>query len=127
MIGAILLALAGPAIGLKLGPPSPEQLAKDAPARQNAELIDNSIGPGWDAPFQIVATNPNGPITDAGSMAALEHFQHKVANLERGESRDRPAGGDQAGEAAAGTGQLGARLEGQPRPGQGTRASSARN
>jgi putative drug exporter of the RND superfamily len=82
VIGAILLALAGPAIGLKLGPPSPEQLAKDAPARQSAELIDKSIGPGWDAPFQVVATNPNGPITDASSMAALEHFQHKVAKLE---------------------------------------------
>jgi putative drug exporter of the RND superfamily len=82
VIGAILLALAGPAVGLKLGPPSPEQLAKDAPARQNAELIDKSIGPGWDAPFQVVATNPNGPITDAGSMAALQHFQHKVAKLE---------------------------------------------
>jgi putative drug exporter of the RND superfamily len=81
VIGAILLALAGPAVGLKLGPPSPEQLSKDAPARKNAELIDKAIGPGWDAPFQIVATNPNGPITDPGSMAALEHFQHRVANL----------------------------------------------
>ncbi|HEY2478298.1 MAG TPA: MMPL family transporter [Solirubrobacterales bacterium] len=81
VIGAILLALAAPAVGLKLGPPSPEQLAKDAPARQNAELVDRAIGSGWDAPFQIVATNPNGPITDPGSMAALEHFQHKVAAL----------------------------------------------
>ncbi|MBS1676055.1 MAG: MMPL family transporter [Actinobacteria bacterium] len=82
VIGAVLLALAGPAIGLKLGPPSPEQLAKDAPARVNAELIDHAIGSGWDAPFQVVATNPNGPITDAGSMAALQHFQHKVARFE---------------------------------------------
>jgi RND superfamily putative drug exporter len=81
VIGAILLALAAPAVGLKLGPPSPEQLAKDAPARVNAELIDKAIGPGWDAPFQIVATNPNGPITDPGSMAALEHFQHRVAAM----------------------------------------------
>jgi putative drug exporter of the RND superfamily len=81
VIGAILLALAGPAVGLKLGPPSPEQLSKDAPARKNAELINHAIGPGWDAPFQVVATNPNGPITDPGSLAALEHFQHRVADL----------------------------------------------
>ena len=80
-IAAILLALAAPAVGLKLGPPSPEQLASDAPARVDAELIDHAIGPGWDAPFQVVATNPNGPITDPGSMAALEHFQHKVARM----------------------------------------------
>ncbi len=82
VIGAVLLVLAAPAVGLKLGPPSPEQLSKDAPARENAELIDHAIGPGWDAPFQVVATNPNGPITDAGSMAALEHFQHEVASFE---------------------------------------------
>ncbi|MBS1889638.1 MAG: MMPL family transporter [Actinobacteria bacterium] len=82
VIGAILLALAGPALGLKLGPPSPEQLAKDSPARLNAELIDHAIGPGWDAPFQVVATNPEGPITDPGSMAALAHFQHEVAAFE---------------------------------------------
>ncbi len=81
VIGAVLLALAAPAVGLKLGPPSPEQLAKGAPARQNAELIDHAIGPGWDAPFQVVATNPYGPITDPGSMAALEHFQHRVASF----------------------------------------------
>jgi putative drug exporter of the RND superfamily len=81
-IGGLCLALAAPAVGLKLGPPSPEQLSQNAPARKNAELIDHAIGSGWDAPFQIIATNPNGPITDPGSMAALEHFQHKVANLE---------------------------------------------
>ncbi len=82
LIGGVLLLLAAPAIGLKLGPPSPEQLAKGSTARQNAEMIDASIGSGWDAPFQIVATNPDGPITDASSMAALEHFQHKIAHLE---------------------------------------------
>ena len=59
-----LLALAAPTIGLKTGPPSPEQLSKDAPARVDAELIDRSIGPGWDAPFQIVAATDDGPITD---------------------------------------------------------------
>lgn len=82
VIGGVLVALAAPAVGLKLGPPSPEQLSKDAPARQDAELVDQAIGPGWDAPFQIVATNPDGPITDPASMAALEHFQHQVAKLE---------------------------------------------
>ena len=81
VIGAILLALAAPAIGLKLGPPSPEQLSRHAPARENSELVDDAIGPGWDAPFQIVATNPNGPITDKDSMVALENFQRQVAAM----------------------------------------------
>ncbi|MEA3034427.1 MAG: putative drug exporter of the superfamily, partial [Sphingomonadales bacterium] len=81
LIGAILLLLAAPALALKTGPPSPEQLAKDAPARKDAELIDNSIGPGWDAPFQVVAVNGEGPITDAKSLAALGRFQKQLANL----------------------------------------------
>ena len=82
VIGGVLLALAGPAVGLKLGPPSPEQLPKDAPARQDQEKIAAAIGPGWAASFIVVATNPGGPITDPGSMAALEHFQRKVAKFE---------------------------------------------
>lgn len=81
IVGGVLLALAAPAVGLKLGPPSPEQLPKDSPARQDQEKIAAAIGPGWSAAFTVVATNPNGPITDPGSMAALEHFQHKVAKF----------------------------------------------
>lgn len=79
LIGLLLLVLAAPAIGLKTGPPSPEQLAKDAPARQDAELIDRSIGQGFDAPFQVVAVSREGPITDAKNLAALETFQRKLA------------------------------------------------
>ncbi len=80
-IGAILLALAAPAVGMRIGPPSPEELSSSAPTRRDAELIDHAIGPGWDAPFQIVANNPNGPITDAKTFAALTDFQKRVAKL----------------------------------------------
>ena len=79
LIGLLLLVLAVPAIGLKTGPPSPEQLAEDAPAREDAELIDNSIGAGFDAPFQVVAVSEEGPITDAKDLAALDTFQRKLA------------------------------------------------
>ena len=81
LIGGLLLLLAAPAIGLKTGPPSVEELPKGAAARENAELVDRAIGPGWDAPFQVVAVNENGPVTDAKSLAALEHFQNRVAAL----------------------------------------------
>ncbi|HVY77561.1 MAG TPA: MMPL family transporter, partial [Solirubrobacterales bacterium] len=81
LIGAVLLVLAAPALGLKTGPPSPEELAKDSEARQNAELIDRTIGPGWDAPFQVVAVSNEGPITDAKPLAALESFQKRLADL----------------------------------------------
>jgi len=81
LIGAVLLLLAAPALGLKTGPPSPEQLAKDASARKDAELIDEAAGPGWDAPFQIVAVSEKGPITDSGSFAAVRYFQSQLAEL----------------------------------------------
>jgi len=79
LIGAVLLLLAAPALGLKTGPPSPEQLSQDAPARQDAELIDRSIGQGWDAPFQVIAVSKEGPITDAKDLAAIETFQRRMA------------------------------------------------
>ena len=81
LIGAVVLVLAAPALALKTGPPSPEQLSKSDPARRDAELIDRSIGPGWDAPFQIVATTDNGPITEPSRLAALSRWQRRIAAL----------------------------------------------
>jgi RND superfamily putative drug exporter len=81
LIGAVLLALAAPALGLKTGPPSPEQLPKDSPIRQDAELIDDQFGSGYDAPFQIVTVSPDGPITDAKDLAALDNFQRRLAAM----------------------------------------------
>jgi RND superfamily putative drug exporter len=79
LIGLLLLVLAGPAIGLKTGPPSPEQLPRDNAARLDAELVDQTIGQGWDAPFQIVAVSREGPITGAKNLAAINNFQQKLA------------------------------------------------
>ncbi|MBA3865227.1 MAG: MMPL family transporter [Solirubrobacterales bacterium] len=81
LIGGLLLLLAAPTLALKTGPPSAEELPKGAAAREDAELIDRAIGPGWDAPFQVVAVSPNGPITGGKSLAALDRFQSDVAEL----------------------------------------------
>ena len=79
VIGLVLLFLAAPALGLKTGPPSPEQLSRDNPARQEAELIDRTVGQGWDAPFQVIAVSREGPITGAKNLAAINDFQRKLA------------------------------------------------
>jgi putative drug exporter of the RND superfamily len=81
LIGAVVLVLAAPAIALKTGPPSPEQLPEDAPARQDAELIANTIGPGFEAPYQIVAVSKDGPITETKSLDALNRWQHRLAEI----------------------------------------------
>ncbi|HET9161971.1 MAG TPA: MMPL family transporter [Solirubrobacterales bacterium] len=78
-IGAVVLVLAAPAIGLKTGPPSQTQLARDDPARKDFELIENSIGPGYDAPFVIVASAEQGTVTEPRRLAVLSRWQHKIA------------------------------------------------
>jgi len=81
LIGGLLLLLATPAVGLKTGPPSTEQLPHDSTAREDAELIGSQFGPGYEAPFQVVAVSNSGPITDAKNLAAIENFQRKVSAL----------------------------------------------
>ncbi len=81
LIGAVVLVLAAPAIALKTGPPSTEQLPQDAAARKDAELIGRSIGPGFEAPYQVVAASREGPITDSKSLAALGRWQKRIAKI----------------------------------------------
>jgi putative drug exporter of the RND superfamily len=78
-IGLVLLLLAAPALGLKTGPPSQTQLAQDDPARRDFELIERSIGPGYDAPFVVVAAAENGTVTERQRLAALSRWQRKIA------------------------------------------------
>ena len=78
-IGAVVLLLAAPAVGLKTGPPSQTQLAHDDPIRQDFELIERAIGPGYDAPFVIVAATDNGTVTEPRRLAALSRWQHRIA------------------------------------------------
>jgi RND superfamily putative drug exporter len=78
-IGLVVLVLAVPAIGLKTGPPSQTQLARSDPIRKDFELIERSIGPGYDAPFVIVASADNGTVTEPRRLAALSRWQHRIA------------------------------------------------
>lgn len=79
LIGVIVLLLAAPVLALKTGPPSATQLPASNTARQEAELIADAIGPGWEAPFVVVAVSSEGPITEADSLAALTRWQRRIA------------------------------------------------
>jgi RND superfamily putative drug exporter len=79
LIGIVVLLLAAPALALKTGPPSAEQLPASNQAREEAELISDTIGPGWDAPFILVAVSEEGPITASDSLAALARWQRRIA------------------------------------------------
>ncbi len=79
LIGVVVMLLAAPALALKTGPPSAQQLPSSDKARQEAELIADAIGPGWEAPFVVVAVSEKGPITEADTLAALSRWQRRIA------------------------------------------------
>lgn len=79
LIGAFLLLLAVPAIGIKTGPPSPEQLPHDNEVRQDAERIASVFGPGWDAPFTVISAAEFGTITEPERMDRLVSWQRRIA------------------------------------------------
>jgi putative drug exporter of the RND superfamily len=78
-IGALVLLLAAPALALKTGPPSPEQLDKSNSARADSELVARSVGPGFESPFVVVAATDNGPITEPDRLEALSRWQRKIS------------------------------------------------
>jgi RND superfamily putative drug exporter len=81
LIGGVVLLLSAPAIALKTGPPSTEQLPQDAPARKDVELIADTFSPGFEAPYQVVAASSEGPITDAKNLDALDRWQRRIARI----------------------------------------------
>jgi RND superfamily putative drug exporter len=81
VIGTVVLVLAAPALGLKTGPFSPEELPRNDPARRDAERIGNTVGDGFEAPYVIVAATKHGPITEPQHLAALTRWQRRLAAL----------------------------------------------
>src|SRR5680860_699157 len=78
-IAVFLILMAAPAIGLKTGPPSPEQLPQDNQVRLDTEKLAEVMGPGWDAPFTIVVAAENGPITAPQRFDRLVAWQDRIA------------------------------------------------
>ena len=80
LIGGIVLVLAAPALALKTGPFSIGQLPHDNPAREDAEMIQSSIGSGFEAPYVLIASAEDGTITEPERLASLRRWQRHIAN-----------------------------------------------
>ncbi len=83
-LAAILIAiplalLAAPALGLSTAAPGIDELPSSNGARQSAEKIADAVGPGWEAPFVVVAAAQHGPITTPERLALLGRWQRRVA------------------------------------------------
>jgi putative drug exporter of the RND superfamily len=79
LIAAPLVLLASPALALNIGAPGVDELPTGSPARQNAEAIDEVVGPGWEAPFVLTAATRQGPITTPRRLALLARWQRRIA------------------------------------------------
>ncbi len=79
LILVAMLALAVPAGALRMGPPDASELPAADPARIAVRTVERTIGPGWSAPFVIVASAERGAITTPRRLRALMDWQERVA------------------------------------------------
>ncbi|HXV06321.1 MAG TPA: MMPL family transporter, partial [Solirubrobacterales bacterium] len=79
LIAAPLVLLAAPALAFNTGAPGVGELPGSSPARRSAEAIDRAVGPGWEAPFEIVVAARRGPITTPRRLALLARAQRRIA------------------------------------------------
>lgn len=78
VIGLALAALAVPALAFNTGAPGVAELSGSSPARRSAQQIDRALGPGWEAPFEIVVATRRGPVTSGRRLALLSRAQHRI-------------------------------------------------
>jgi RND superfamily putative drug exporter len=79
LIGGAMLALAAPAIAIRTGPPDVDQLPHDDQTREDTHLIADTIGPGWTAPYIVIAAADEGSITDPARLEAIAKAQKEIA------------------------------------------------
>jgi RND superfamily putative drug exporter len=78
LTGGLVLVLAAPALALRTGPFSIDQLPAGNSARLDAETIQRSFA-GFEAPFTIVVAARDGTITDPHRLASLSRWQRRIA------------------------------------------------
>lgn len=79
LVAAPMVLLALPNLAFSTGAPGLQELSSSNPAREDAETIDRAVGPGWGAPFILVAATERGPITTSEGLGLLTRWQHRIA------------------------------------------------
>jgi RND superfamily putative drug exporter len=79
LVAVPLVLLALPTLAFTTGAPGIDELPSSNQARQDAETIDAAVGPGWEAPFILVAATDRGPITTKRDLALLSRWQRRIA------------------------------------------------
>ena len=79
LVAVPLVLLTLPVLAFTTGAPGIDELPTSNQARQSAETIDRAVGPGWEAPFVLVAATQSGPIADREHLAQLARWQRRLA------------------------------------------------
>jgi RND superfamily putative drug exporter len=74
-----LLLLCGSALRLQTGGPDLEMFKADNPMRQDMEKVSDVYGGGVMAPYEVLVTSPEQPVTSPKDIREFEVFQTKVA------------------------------------------------
>jgi len=78
MVAVPLVLLTLPLVGFSTGAPGIDELPSSNAARESAERIDRAVGPGWEAPFVLVAATDRGAITNRRDLALLRRWQRRI-------------------------------------------------
>ena len=79
LVAVPLVLLILPTLAFTTGAPGIDELPASNQARKDAETIDRAVGPGWEAPFVLVAATERGPITGKRDLALLTRWQRRIA------------------------------------------------
>jgi len=79
LVAVPLILLTLPVLAFSTGAPGIDELPKSNPVRESAEAIDRAVGPGWEAPFVLVAATERGPITSRRHLGQLTRWQRRIA------------------------------------------------
>ena len=79
IVAVPLLLLMAPTLAFTTGAPGIDELPASNSARESAEEIDAAVGPGWEAPFVLVAATEAGPITTSERLRLLARWQRRIA------------------------------------------------
>jgi RND superfamily putative drug exporter len=79
LVAVPLVLLILPTLAFTTGAPGIEELPSSNSAREGAETIDRAVGPGWEAPFVLVAATEEGPITTNDQLGRLARWQRRIA------------------------------------------------
>lgn len=77
-IVVVLVLLSGWAFTLNSGAASIAFLPPGDPGRQQQEEVEDTFGPGWAAPMEVVVNGRGHPVTSTQRLRALASFQHHV-------------------------------------------------